>query len=129
MTKLIEERMEAERQQREVEQQRRHLQELEDERKACAMNEKQRIENELMLKEEEEQRERLEELERIKEVMFEWDEGKKLVNCNRFNGIATLSEKSNGIVSMMSNSRKTIFVIAFVSDFVQDERIELFFAS
>ena len=43
-----------------------------------------------------------------------------------YKGVATRSENSNEIVSMTSYLRKTIVTIAFVNDFVQGERVELY---
>ena len=42
------------------------------------------------------------------------------------NGFATRSENFNEIVSVTSYLRKTIMTIAFVNDFVQGGRVELF---
>ena len=41
-------------------------------------------------------------------------------------GVATRSENSNEIVSVPSYLRKTIVTIAFVDDFVQSGRVELY---
>ena len=45
------------------------------------------------------------------------------INCR---GVATRSENSNEILSVTSYLRKTIVAIAFVNDFVQGGRVELY---
>ena len=47
----------------------------------------------------------------------------KIAQCK---GVATRSENSNEIVSVTSYLRKTIVAIAFVNDFVQGGRVELY---
>ena len=68
MARLIEERMEAERKERELERSRRELQEIEEQRRAALELEQSNIERELRLKEEEEERQREAERQRILEV-------------------------------------------------------------
>ena len=48
------------------------------------------------------------------------------VGAQESKGFATRSENSNEIVSMTAYLRKTIVTIAFVNDFVQGGRVELY---
>ena len=52
--------------------------------------------------------------------------GLALMVAQKTLGFATRSESSNEIVSMTSYLRQTIVTIAFVNDFVQGGRVELY---